>query len=978
MCNCWQRFSDSCNASLSSPFRPLSLINVLITPQIVKNLISVRKFTRDNFCSVEFDPFGFTVKDLHSRVALLRSNSSGDLYSIPSSLNQRSNPSTALLSFSPNVWHKRLAHLNNNFLFSLRAMKLISCNNDNMSSSCEACQLGKQIKLSFSKSVSSTSKPFDIIHSDIWTSPLLSVSGYKYYLIFLDSHFLWVFPLRRKSEVFSKFLQFYKYVETQFNTRIKALQCDNGGEYQNTELQTFFLSNGIQFRFTCPHTSQQNGKSERMIRTINNSIRCLLFQAHLSPGYWVEALHTAVHLLNILPSVAIQNKIPYAILFKQQPRYDHLRVFGCLCFPNLNYSNLSKLAPRSTPCLFLGYPAQHRGYLCLDLKTRKLIISRHVFFDESVFPAAEKTTSSSSYHFLQQYDEPSPIFKAILQKATTTNAPSPVASVPATETSPPLVQQSPVPQPIAMRTRGKAGISKPKKQFSLLSSVSPIPKSHKEALQDPNWTPEMNDAIDAFIETKTWDLVPRPKNTNIVTSLWLYKHKFDADGKPYKHKVRLVANGKTQEEGVDFTETFSPVVKPVTIRTVLDVSLANGWPIHQLDVKNAFLHGLLDETIYMHQPPGYRDKTNPDYVCKLNKAIYGLKQAPRAWNSRFATFVTNMCFTCSRSDASLFIFNKGSRKAYLLLYVDDIILTASDDQFLQQIVTKLQTEFPMSDSGKLHFFLGVKAEFVKDVIFLSQQAYTVDIIARAGMTDCKPIATPVDLNSKLEAEEGDRVPDPTQYRRPAGALQYLTFTRPDIAYAVHQICLYMHDPRVPHLHALKRIIRYLQGTKAFGLQLLKGSISQLTAYSDADWAGCPDTRRSTSGYCVYLGSNVVSWSSKRQSSISRSSAEAEYKGVANVVAELTWIRNLLFELGNPISKASIVYCDNISSIYLAHNPVRHQRTKHVEIDIHFVREKVALGHVKVLFVPSSLQFADIFTKGLPSSLFNDFRTRLTV
>lgn len=188
----------------------------------------------------------------------------------------------------------------------------------------------------------------------------------------------------------------------------------------------------------------------------------------------------------------------------------------------------------------------------------------------------------------------------------------------------------------------------------------------------------------------------------------------------------------------------------------------------------------------------------------------------------------------------------------------------------------------------------------------------------------------------------------------------------------------MHDPRLPHLHALKRIVRYLKGTISYGLQLQKGSISDLVAYSDADWAGCPDTRRSTSGYCVYLRPNLISWSSKRQPTISRSSSEAEYKGVANTVANLTWIRNLLLELGVPITKASIVYCDNIISIYMSRNPGRHQRTKHVEIDIHFVLEKVKLGEVKVLFVPSSLQFADIFTKGLLTALFQQFRTSLTI
>lgn len=380
----------------------------------------------------------------------------------------------------------------------------------------------------------------------------------------------------------------------------------------------------------------------------------------------------------------------------------------------------------------------------------------------------------------------------------------------------------------------------------------------------------------------------------------------------------------------------------------------------------------------MNQPPGFVNSQYPNHVCKLRKALYGLKQAPRAWNSRFANFVTSMGFRCSNSDASLFIYNNGLRKAYLLLYVDDIILTASDTTFLQSIITKLQTEFPMSDSGKLHHFLGVKAEFINGGIFLSQKAYTEDIIKRAGMIDCKPCSTPVDLQSKLSLEDGDLIPDATQYRRLAGALQYLTFTRPDISYAVHQICLYMHAPRVPHLNALKRIIRYLQGTKSLGQQLRKSNITDLVAYSDADWGGCPDTRRSTSGYCLYLGSNLVSWSAKRQPSVSRSSAEAEYKGVANTVAELCWIRNLLLDLGCPITKAALVYCDNISSVYLSQNLVKHQRTKHIEIDIHFVREKVKMGQVRVLHVPSSLQYADIFTKGLPSSLFNEFRTSLTV
>lgn len=246
------------------------------------------------------------------------------------------------------------------------------------------------------------------------------------------------------------------------------------------------------------------------------------------------------------------------------------------------------------------------------------------------------------------------------------------------------------------------------------------------------------------------------------------------------------------------------------------------------------------------------------------------------------------------------------------------------------------------------------------------------------MTNCNPCSTPVDTKTKLADNDGKPISDPSLYRSLAGALQYLTFTRPDISYAVQQVCLFMHDPREPHFAALKRILRYIKGTISHGLQLNKSSTTDLVAYSDADWAGCPSTRRSTSGYCVFLGDSLIAWSAKRQQTVSRSSAEAEYRGVANAVAETTWLRNLLLELGCPLTKATIVYCDNISAVYLSSNPVHHQRTKHVEIDIHFVRERVSLGHVRVLHVPSHLQYADIFTKGLPTPLFTEFRSSLSV
>ncbi|CAE6128258.1 unnamed protein product [Arabidopsis arenosa] len=460
--------------------------------------------------------------------------------------------------------------------------------------------------------------------------------------------------------------------------------------------------------------------------------------------------------------------------------------------------------------------------------------------------------------------------------------------------------------------------------------------------------------------------------------MWLFRHKFDADGKLSRYKARLVANGKSQQLGIDCDDTFSPVVKPATIRAVLHVALARDWPLGQLDVKNAFLHGDLQETVYMHQPPGFADPTKPNHVCLLRRSLYGLKQAPRAWYTRFATLAKRIGFTQSRTDPSLFVLRRGSSLAYLLLYVDDIVLTSSTNDLQRQIISELGKDLELTDLGKLHYFLGIAVSYNDAGLFLSQHNYAADILHRASMTECKPSLTPVDTKAKLDATDSPPVADPSLYRSLAGALQYLTFTRPDISFAVQQVCLFMHDPREHHLTALKRILRYIKGTISHGLQLKKSSITDLVAYTDADWAGCPSTRRSTSGYCVFLGDSLISWSSKRQHKVSRSSAEAEYRGVANAVAETTWLRNLFLELGCPFTKATLVYCDNISAVYLSSNPVQHQRTKHVEIDLHFVRERVALGQVRVLHVPSAMQYADIFTKGLPSPLFTDFRSSLSV
>ncbi|GJR97764.1 ribonuclease H-like domain-containing protein [Tanacetum coccineum] len=367
-----------------------------------------------------------------------------------------------------------------------------------------------------------------------------------------------------------------------------------------------------------------------------------------------------------------------------------------------------------------------------------------------------------------------------------------------------------------MVTRFRVETNRPTKRLNLhVSSVSPLPKSYRDAFSDPNWQIAMRDEYYALIKNQTWNLVPRPPDTNIVRCMWPFHHKYLAYGTLSRYKDRLVANAASRH-----------------------------WPIHQLDVKNAFLHGDIFETVYMHQPLGFWDSIHPDYVCLLQR--------------------------------------KGTDIAYLLLYVDDIILTASSESLLQQIIRSLHQEFAMTDLGLLNYFMGISVTHDSSGLFLSQKKYAVEILDMVHMVNCNPSRTPIDTESKL-GSDGDIVVDLTLYRSLVVSLQYLTFTRPDISYAVQQVCLYMHDPREPHFFALKRILCYVRGTLDYELQLFSSSTTYLVAYSDADWAGCPTTRRSTFGYCVFLGNNLLSWSSKRQQTLSRSSAEAEYHGLPTLL-----------------------------------------------------------------------------------------------
>lgn len=1010
------------NAIIPTTAQPLKLNSVLCVPKLSQNLLSVHQVCLDNNCRVIFDAFCFCIQDIATGRILYKGLCSNGLYPFPSNPSQFAPSALGFQAYSgqsilPSTWHYRLGHPTNKIVKLMLNKACIPCSLDNFSNICVSCLQGKICKQPFHSSTHLSSTPFDIIHSDLWgPSPSISIDGYRFYVIFVDdySRFCWLFPLINKSDVCSIFIAFYNLVRTQFSHSIKILQSDGGGEYVNKSLHNFLAEKGIIHRKSCPYTPEQNGLAERKHRHLIETTITLLQHAKIPSTFWTYAVHTATYLINRMPSVVLSHKSPFELLFGKIPSISHLRVFGCACFPLLRPYIQHKLQPKTTMCVFLGYASNYKGYICYDVTKKRSYISRHVVFNEIVFPYSELVTHT---HHSQSSSMSSSCNLPCLPVVTPTNI---VVHPPPTDLSPvnpntmsssssssmpvaapPLSSFSSVPISPAsskgmhsapfssddefnaeaipamlqainihpMQTRSKNGVFKKKFCLTAAIDVSLIePSSYKVAMQSSVWLAAMQEELDALHSQGTWSLVSMPHHKNLVGCRWIFKIKRHADGSIARHKARLVAQGFSQEHGQDYGETFSPVVKPTSVRLVLALAAHYGWKLRQLDVKNAFLHGILHEEVYMAQPPGFADSHHSQLVCRLHKSIYGLKQAPRAWNERFTAFLPSLGFQHTYSDASLFVNHSADGIIVLLVYVDDIIITGSNTDAITRIIQSLAIEFEIKDLGDLHFFLGIQIQHVHNGLFLTQSQYVLELLVKTNMNDAKACDTPCLPYQRLPKDDGIPFEDPTLYRSVVGALLYLTFTRPDIAFSVNQVCQFMQQPMAIHFTAVKRILRYLKGTAKYGIHYLHSSL-ELKAFSDADWAGDPNDRRSTTGLVVFLGSNPISWCSKKQTTVSRSSTEAEYRALSFTAAEIDWIKQLLTFLHVELPQPPVLFCDNLSAIALSFNPVQHQKTKHIEIDVHFVRERVAANQLFVQFVSSTEQFADILTKGLSSPLF---------
>ncbi|KAJ0726566.1 putative RNA-directed DNA polymerase [Helianthus annuus] len=1007
-----------------SPNKTFSLKNILHVPQIKQNLLSVQQFCHDNNVFFEFHSTFFSVKDKSTRTTLLTGPSNDGLYTfcLPR-IQDVPKVAFSTARASSKTWHQRLGHPHHQLLKSMFSKFCLPVSDKHSSFACDSCCVGKSSKLSLPLSDYHSSHVLDLVICDVWgPASVTSFDGHNYFLLCVDhySKFMWFFPLKLKSDVFETFKQFITMAVRQFQTKLKSVQTDWGGEFRR--LSPLFLERGIIHRLSCPHTSEQNGVVERRHRHVVETGLTLLAQSHVPQRFWDFAFGTAVYLINRMPSRSNSRVSPFEQLFRYQPDFSFLRVFGCQCYPHLRAYNSHKLDFRSIPCVFLGYSTLHHGYRCFDPKTNRLYVARHVRFHEHVFPFQPSPRASqpspiptspyySSYptsHTVPSAPSNSPTSFPLPESPTNspspnqpttptgpTSAPDSTSSTsPNQPTSAPSASPIPTPPPPPpIRTRPPNLRPNPKKTnrynpSANTSYISPPtePTSFSVANKDPHWRQAMADEYSALVRNGTWSLVPRSPNTNVVDCKWVYKMKQDQTGAITRYKARLVAKGFRQQPGVDYHDTFSPVIKATTIRTVLSIAVTKGWPLRQLDVQNAFLHGDLKETVYLQQPPGFVDPMRPDHVCLLHKSLYGLKQAPRAWFHRLSSVLRSLGFRGSKTDPSLFIYSSGKTLLYMLVYVDDIILTGNDSAAIDTIVRRLSHTFALQDLGKLSYFLGIEIVYRDRDIVLSQKKYILDLLHRANMSLAKPVPSPMTTSSNLSLSDSPPHDNPVQYRQMVGALQYVTLSRPDLAFAVNKVCQFMQAPTTNHWSAVKRILRYLQGTINHGLLLRHDSGSllhaytdaQLTAFSDADWAGCPDDRRSTGGFAIYLGRNLVSWAARKQKTVSRSSTESEYKALADTVAELTWLETLLRELCFPVKIAPTLWCDNLGATYLSANPVFHARTKHVEVDFHFVREKVAQRKLHVQFISTHDQIADVFTKALPSQRFLLLRSKLQV
>lgn len=952
----------------------LSLEEVFYTPELTHNLLSVRRIEAAGG-KVTFTNGKVVVQNREKTVAA--GKRVGNLYTLRFHMAQaaqgEANSATVAVS-KTDLWHRRLGHLGIPNVVRLINGGLTSGKMEKVSAEnqfCETCTLGKMARLLYDGTRPKTSQPLERIHSDV-CGPMetTAIDGSKYFVTFLDdyTHFTVTYLLKEKSEVLSKFKLFVAMASTHFERKVKRLRSDRGGEYSSTAMKQFCGENGIVLETNPAHNPQLNGVAERLNRTLTEKARSMLLEYDVAKRMWGEAIMTATYLTNRSPTVALKETTPFEKWFGVKPNISNLKVFGCHAYAHVPDSDRGKFDPKSRPLVMVGYD-QH-GYRLYN--GHKIVVTRNVIFDEDSKSSITMSTSLDNQAAKPVTPvpsvKPSPVSE-ISNDFGPTIEPESASSAEESDgdfQTPPLtVRRNPA------RTR-RAPRRLTYDAFEALSAVSWIenePIHYRDVFgrdDEAEWRSAIASEISSLNENETWEVVERPENAKLLGSRWVFKKVKEEPNGGLKYKARLVARGFQQKEGIDFRETYAPVARLPMVRVVLAMAAQFNLQTRHLDVTTAFLYGHLKETVYLRTPDGVQIPNGK--VIKLKRSLYGLKQSPRCWNDRFNEFIIKLGFTRSQADYCFYSWRQDDLVVYLLIYVDDTLMVGNATSFMNSVIKKLSTEFKMKDLGPVKRFMGLNIETYDGHLRIHQTHYINQILKKFNMADCKHIATPMEVNLKLE--RGVTTMNKLPYRELIGSLMYLVMgSRPDLSFAVGYFSRYQEGASESHFKHLKRVLRYLQGTKNLSLEYTKDVNSKpISCYVDADWGSDESNRKSTSGYLVKLFNCPIIWASKKQPVVALSSTEAEFVAATVAVCEILWLRKLCVDLFIELKDPVTVYEDNQGAIAMSKN-CETRRSKHIDIKYNFIRDCVAQGQIELKFVTTREQLADVLTKSLSKEKF---------
>lgn len=975
------------------------LINVLYAPKLSMNLFSAGSAldinkglileTNSHCCSFRLNGVTVAVGERSGRLYEMQINV----------LSSGNTQSQAMSVCTLREWHEKLAHQNIKHVKSFLAANNIKISNENATNNffCKDCVIGKQHRASYKSSAQTITAAGELIVSDVCgPMQVASISGARYFLVFKDqfSHYRVVYFMKEKSQVKEYLKQYLQNVLTQTGYVIKCFRSDNGLEFMNSDVSKMLKDRGIQHQRTVPFTPQQNGSAEREMRTIVEAARTMLHARNLPKKLWAEAVNTAVYVLNRTGTSSVPNRTPFQAWFNKSPdvNRNNMHVFGTAVYVHVPKEKRRKWDVKSTEGVFVGYATDTKGFRVWYKCSDKIVIACDVVFEK--FDVIEHTQSGSKLHESDVvFDDTSSDY--LEQETVSTNTPNSneFESLSEEEHFEPaeddinnivssdrvLRDRSNMPRPVYVEEESIV-IDDDDSILCVAEIIEPL--TYQQAIKNEHstkWINAMTEEMQSLYENKTWTLVDLPPGRKAIDNRWVFRLKRKPNGDIDRFKARLVVRGFSQVRGIDYEETFSPVVKFSSVRLILAVAAAEKLFLRQFDIKTAFLYGDLDEEIYMEQPIGFSDSTKK--VCRLNRSLYGLKQASRCWNHKFTNFLKRFNLSASKADSCVFVGCVSGRKIVLAIYIDDGLIAATHESDIQKLLSELNEQFKFK-SGALDSFLGIEILRTNDgSVHINQNGYAKRILQKFKMFDCNPVATPADPHHSMctNGEPALNVPHTFPYREAVGSLMFLaTVTRPDIAFAVNNASRHLENPKQCHWTAVKRIFKYLKGTIGYGITFKSSLPIHLSIYSDADYGGDLDTRRSTTGYVVMIGGGAISWCSQRQPTVALSTTESEYIAASQTLKELIWVNRLLREIVPTVSGVPRMNIDNQSAIKLIKNPEFHKRSKHIDIKFHFIKEQYEKQIFEPCYVSTDDQIADICTKPLTKEKFVRFRNSMGV